>query len=37
MADIDVQSLDWREALRIYEQIKTMKPDDPRARASLID
>jgi tetratricopeptide (TPR) repeat protein len=36
MADIDMQSLDWRQASRIYEQIKTMKPDDPRARACLI-
>jgi tetratricopeptide (TPR) repeat protein len=36
MADIDVQSLDWRHALRIYEQIKTMNPEDPKARANLI-
>jgi tetratricopeptide (TPR) repeat protein len=36
IADIDLQSLDWRQALRIYEQIRTMKPDDSRARANLI-
>lgn len=37
MADIDLQSLDWRQALRIYEQIRTMQPDDEKSRASLID
>ena len=36
IADIDLQSLDWRQALRIYEQIRTMKPDDSVARANLI-
>lgn len=36
IADIDLQSLDWRQAVKIYEQIRTMKPDDPRARANLI-
>lgn len=37
MADIDLQSLDWRKALRMYEQIRTVHPDDERARVSLID
>ena len=37
MADIDMQCLDWRQALRIYEQIRTVKPDDERARLSLVD
>jgi tetratricopeptide (TPR) repeat protein len=36
IADIDLQSLDWRQALRIYEQIRTMRPDDSVARANLI-
>jgi tetratricopeptide (TPR) repeat protein len=37
MADFDMQSLDWRQALRIYEQIRTLQPDDERARLSLVD
>jgi tetratricopeptide (TPR) repeat protein len=37
MADIDLQSLDWRHALLIYEQIRNMKPDDAKARSSLIE
>jgi tetratricopeptide (TPR) repeat protein len=37
MADIDLQSLDWRQALRVYEQIRTMKPDDEKARTSLVN
>jgi len=26
MADIDMQSLDWRNAIRVYEQIRTIEP-----------
>jgi tetratricopeptide (TPR) repeat protein len=37
MADIDLQRLDWRQALRVLEQIRTMQPDDEKTRASLID
>jgi tetratricopeptide (TPR) repeat protein len=37
MADIDQQSLDWRQALRIFEQIRTMQPDDAKARMGLIE
>jgi tetratricopeptide (TPR) repeat protein len=37
MADIDMQRLDWRQAIRIYEQIRTLRPDDEGARKSLID
>jgi tetratricopeptide (TPR) repeat protein len=37
MADIDMQSLDWRQAVRVFEQIRTLQPDDEEARASLID
>jgi predicted Zn-dependent protease len=37
MADIDMQSLDWRQAVRVFEQIRTLQPDDEEARESLID
>ncbi len=37
MADIHMQSLDWRQALRILEQIRTLQPEDAKARTSLID
>lgn len=37
MADIDMQRLDWRQAIRVYEQIRTLRPDDEGARKSLID
>ncbi len=37
MADIDMQRLDWRQALRIFEQLRTLEPDDTAVRKSLID
>jgi len=37
MADIDLQSLDWRQAMRIFEQIRTLQPDDQEARHNLVD
>ncbi len=37
MADIDLQSLDWRQAIRIFEQIRTLQPDDFKARSNLIE
>jgi tetratricopeptide (TPR) repeat protein len=37
MADIDMQRLDWRQALRIFEQIRTLEPGDMAARKNLID
>jgi tetratricopeptide (TPR) repeat protein len=37
MADIDLQSLDWRNALRVFEQIRTLQPDDEKAREMLVD
>jgi tetratricopeptide (TPR) repeat protein len=37
MADIDMQSLDWRNAIRVYEQIRTIEPDDGKARDMLYD
>ena len=37
IADIDVQSLNWRQALTIYEQICALQLDDIRACNKLID
>jgi tetratricopeptide (TPR) repeat protein len=37
MADIDMQRLDWRQAQRIFEQLRTLEPDDITVRKSLID
>jgi tetratricopeptide (TPR) repeat protein len=37
IADIDMQVLDWRQAVRIYEQIRTLEPDDVNARTTLVD
>ena len=36
MADIDMQRLDWKQAIRVYEQIRTLRPDDEGARKNLI-
>lgn len=37
MADIDMQSLDWRQALRVFEQIRSLQPDDTKARFRLVE
>jgi tetratricopeptide (TPR) repeat protein len=37
MADIDMQSLDWRTAIHVFEQIRTLEPDDGKARDMLFD
>lgn len=37
MADIDLQRLDWKQALRVYEQIRTLSPDDDAARKQIIE
>jgi predicted Zn-dependent protease len=37
MADIDMQRLDWKQAIRIYEQIRTLRPDDEGVRKNLIE
>jgi len=37
MADIDMQSLDWRRAQRVYEQIRSLTPDDAEACLRLMD
>ncbi|HEY5983896.1 MAG TPA: tetratricopeptide repeat protein [Anaerolineales bacterium] len=37
MADIDMQRLDWHQALRVHEQIRTLRPDDQAARRQLVE
>ncbi len=37
MADIDLQRLDWKQAIRVYEQIRTLRPDDAGVRKNLIE
>jgi tetratricopeptide (TPR) repeat protein len=37
MADIDMQRLDWKQAVRVFEQIRTLVPDDDSARRQLIE
>jgi tetratricopeptide (TPR) repeat protein len=37
MADIDMQHLEWRQACRLYEQIRTIRPDDMTVRKYLIE
>ncbi|MDX1600585.1 MAG: tetratricopeptide repeat protein [Anaerolineales bacterium] len=37
MGDIDAARLDWRRALEDYRQIRELAPDDPEARAKIID
>lgn len=36
IADIDMQRLDWRQAIRIYEQIRTLEPEDTNSRSQLV-
>lgn len=37
LGDIQMQRLAWRDALKIYDQIKAVAPEDDRARIALID
>jgi tetratricopeptide (TPR) repeat protein len=37
LADIELQSLDWKHAVEIYEQIRSAKPDDYQANEKLIE
>lgn len=37
IADLDQQRLDWRQAVRAYDQIKALDPMDGKARLALID
>ena len=36
IADIDTQSLDWRQAMQIYSEIVKVKPDDQKAYYNLV-
>ncbi len=37
MADIDIQRLNWRKALRVYEQIVSLTPNDEIAQSRLVE
>ena len=37
MADIDLQSLEWKQALKTYEQIRNIRPEDAQVRKTMID
>lgn len=37
MADIDLQRLDWKQAVRVFEQIRTLQPDDEATRRQLVE
>jgi len=37
IGDIDLSRLDWRRALLVYEQIRTIDPGDEKARGNVID
>ncbi|HIE37592.1 MAG TPA: tetratricopeptide repeat protein [Anaerolineales bacterium] len=37
IGDIDMQRVDWRQAIRVYEQIRDLAPDDERARLTLME
>ncbi len=37
MADIDMQRLEWKQALRVFEQLRTLRPDDEGARSNLVE
>ena len=37
IGDIDLSRLDWRRALLVYEQIRTIDPSDEKARGNVID
>ena len=37
MADIDMQHLDWRQAIRVFEQLRTLEPEDKSVRKNLVE
>ena len=37
VADIDLQRLDWRQGLRIFDQIRGLDPEDMETRVSLVE
>ena len=37
LGDIELQSLDWKQAIRVFEQQRSLQPQDPCPRSTLID
>lgn len=37
IADIDMQRLDWRQALRIFEQLRSLQPEEASSRMQIIN
>ena len=37
LADIELQSLDWKQAIRVFEQLRSLQPQAPGPRSTLID
>ena len=37
LADIELQSLNWKEAIKVFEQLRSLQPMDPAPRLALID
>lgn len=37
LADIELQSLNWKEAILVYEQMRNLLPSDPAPRIALVD
>ena len=37
LADIELQSLNWKEAIKVFEQLRSLQPLDPAPRLALID
>jgi tetratricopeptide (TPR) repeat protein len=36
IVDLDMQRLDWRQAVRVLEQIRTLQPNDEKSRQNLV-
>lgn len=37
IGDLDMQRVDWKRAIEVYEQIRDLDPEDEKARMTLID
>ena len=37
LADIELQSLDWKQGIRIFEQLRSLQPQESGPRSTLID
>ncbi len=37
IGDIDLQRIEWERAVSVYERIRSLEPDDERARLALVD